>query len=352
MVVLVTDRPDSNSDLALRLLRLATTVVVAPHRLDTVSQPMAAIVLDLNFAIAIEVDLVRSFLRRRPHTPVICNARDKTRRTAVQAHALGGTTEIRVVDSEEAVETALIELFALSPSDRTNVARSARETEQALGSLFHDVASDRTVDLAPADRASASVLSAIETDGIDAWLDIVWSYDNLTYQHCLLVTGLASAFALSLGFRAKDSLSLTKAALLHDVGKARIPITILQKPGALTPAEIAVMRSHVVIGYDALRASGNCDAYILDVVRHHHEMLDGSGYPDGLRGGEISDLVRLVTICDIFAALIERRSYKEPLPPEKAYGIISGMAGKLEPALLNAFRPIALACQVEHAEAV
>ncbi len=79
---------------------------------------------------------------------------------------------------------------------------------------------------------------------------------------------------------------------------------------------------------------------LLSVVRSHHEMLDGSGYPDRLRGGEIPDLVRLVTICDIHAALIERRPYKAPMDAGKAYAILESMAGRLDADLVRAFQPV------------
>jgi HD-GYP domain-containing protein (c-di-GMP phosphodiesterase class II) len=77
-------------------------------------------------------------------------------------------------------------------------------------------------------------------------------------------------------------------------------------------------------------------------VRHHHEFLDGSGYPDGLCGESISDVVRMLTISDVFAALIEERRYKPAMPRERAYEILAEMRGKLERALVSAFRPVAL----------
>ena len=82
---------------------------------------------------------------------------------------------------------------------------------------------------------------------------------------------------------------------------------------------------------------------MLVVVRAHHEMLDGFGYPDGLRGDQIPDLVRLVTICDIYAALIERRAYKPPLPGGQALAILDNMEGQLDGDLVRAFRPTAMA---------
>ena len=100
------------------------------------------------------------------------------------------------------------------------------------------------------------------------------------------------------------------------------------------------MRHHAALGADLLLAQGGFEPEIIDVVRHHHEKLDGSGYPDALAGSEIGDLVRIVTICDIFSALTERRAYRAPLGITEAVTLMTGMRGELDRALLHAFAPI------------
>ena len=97
-----------------------------------------------------------------------------------------------------------------------------------------------------------------------------------------------------------------------------------------------------MIGYDLLKDIPDISPDILDGVRHHHEYLDGSGYPDALKASKISDLVRLLTISDIFAALIEKRPYRPAMSRQDAYRILCGMEGKLETSLLRAFRNVAL----------
>ena len=153
------------------------------------------------------------------------------------------------------------------------------------------------------------------------------------------MAGLAAAFSSALGLCPADRHRLAKAALLHDVGKTKIPPAILNKPGKLDEAELKVMRTHPAHGH-AMLAGRGFDPIMLAVVRSHHEMLDGSGYPDKLKGGEIPDLVRLVTVCDIYGALIERRCYKPPMESTKAYGILESMAGRLDGDLVRAFRPV------------
>src|SRR3954452_1245187 len=126
--------------------------------------------------------------------------------------------------------------------------------------------------------------------------------------------------------------------MLHDIGKARIPLSILEKPDRLDQDEMALMRKHPEYGLEALGANCALPPEMLDMVVHHHELLDGSGYPHGLMGNEISDLVRIMTISDIFGALIERRSYKPPLSGEAAYQILTDMGSKLDVDLVRAFR--------------
>lgn len=99
------------------------------------------------------------------------------------------------------------------------------------------------------------------------------------------------------------------------------------------------MRTHAALGYDML-VDGDFSPEMLQVVRSHHEMLDGSGYPDRLRGDEIPDLVRLVTICDIYGALIERRPYRPAMSGSKAYEIVQSMSGRLDADLVGSFRPV------------
>jgi putative nucleotidyltransferase with HDIG domain len=178
----------------------------------------------------------------------------------------------------------------------------------------------------------------MEAHGLASWIDTVRKHHGQTYQHCLIVTGVAVAFAQHLGLSRPDQLRLSFGAMLHDIGKARIPGSILEKPAPLTPQEMMVLSKHPEYGIDALKASRGLNEELLDIVIHHHEYLDGSGYPHGLSGSEISDPVRIITICDVFGALVERRSYKTPLPAETAYQMLLDMGDKLDKDLVREFR--------------
>jgi HD-GYP domain-containing protein (c-di-GMP phosphodiesterase class II) len=147
---------------------------------------------------------------------------------------------------------------------------------------------------------------------------------------------------MRMGLARNDVVHIAVASTLHDVGKAKVPLEILDKPGALTPQEFASIKLHPGFGRDMAVASGGFDDAVVDAILHHHEYLDGTGYPDGLSQSQIGDLTRIITIVDIFAALIEERVYRAAMPFEKAFAILEGMDTKLDRPLVKAFRPVAL----------
>ena len=190
-------------------------------------------------------------------------------------------------------------------------------------------------------EAENKILKAIKHSSLREWLTTVGCHHTDSYRHCLFVTGFAVAFAQHLGMRDDDQRRLARAALLHDVGKAFIPVALLDKPGALTVEEMEEMRQHPRRGYEALSAQGGFPPEMLDVVLHHHEFLDGTGYPNGLSGKQISDIVRLTTIVDIYAALVEKRAYRLQFTHARAFSMMEEMGDKLDQHLLHAFRPVA-----------
>ncbi len=259
-----------------------------------------------------------------------------------QAYALGATAVVsrpreitfKLAQIEVAEKAALID-FAIT-------SREIADGAAAFASMFSAAQDGKLINLADAERATSEIIDSIVLNGLGAWLDDVRRYHEGTYQHCLLVTGVAVGFALDIGFSSQDVKRLGMAATLHDIGKARIPLSILDKPGRLDASEEEIMRRHPAIGCELLQNTSGISPDILDGVRHHHEYLDGSGYPDALTAPDISDLVRLLTISDIFAALIELRPYSPPISREDAYKILCGMDGKLERPLVKAFRNVAL----------
>jgi putative nucleotidyltransferase with HDIG domain len=227
-------------------------------------------------------------------------------------------------------------------TDGAIVSPEITDSAAAFASMFSAIRGGKAMDFSDAEHATSQIIDSIAQNGLTAWLDDVRRYHEGTFQHCLLVTGVAVGFALDMGFASPDVSRLGIAATLHDIGKARIPLSILDKPGRLDPCEEEIMRRHPVIGCELLKDLPDISPEILDGVRHHHEYLDGSGYPDALTAPKISDLVRLLTISDIFAALIESRPYRPAMLRQDAYKVLCGMDGKLEPSLVKAFRNVAL----------
>ncbi len=260
-----------------------------------------------------------------------------------QAYALGATG---VVHNAKQAASKLTQVeAAMRAAEAGSEGEPAWMTDsgKAFAAMFSAIGNGKAIHLADAETVTMQIVTSITQNGLNGWLDNVRKYHEGTFQHCLLVTGIAVAFALDIKFSPQDVKRLGMAATLHDIGKARIPLAILDKPGRLDPGEEDIMRQHPVIGYDLLKDIPGISSETLDAVKHHHEYLDGSGYPDALTAPQISDLVRLLTISDIFAALIELRPYRAAMPREDAYKILCNMDGRLETSLVKAFRRAALA---------
>lgn len=261
-----------------------------------------------------------------------------------QAYALGATLVLPGPINTNRLLAALVgaDERTSSPTTAPHSYDATEAAATAIASMFTAVTLGEPIDVGGTKEAGRKIAARISEHGLTEWLTTVRRHHEGTYQHCLLVTGIAIDFGLSLGVGKTDLERLYSAAMFHDIGKASIPLEILDKPGRLDVDERALIETHPVAGYDVLKAHGGISAEILDAVRHHHEYLDGSGYPDALGAENISDIVRILTISDIFAALIEHRSYRPTMAREDAYDILCGMNGKLEKALVVSFKDVAL----------
>jgi putative two-component system response regulator len=162
--------------------------------------------------------------------------------------------------------------------------------------------------------------------------------DPSTNGHCERLAQHAVRLGRTLSLGHEDLEALHRGGYLHDVGKIGIPDSILLKPGPLTPAELALMRRHPEIG-DSLCAPLQSLRRVRPIVIAHHERLDGSGYPGGLRGDEIPLLAQIVGIVDVFDALTSERPYRVALSPEESgrYLVREAEAGKFAPRYVEAF---------------
>ncbi|MES2819579.1 MAG: HD-GYP domain-containing protein [Pseudomonadota bacterium] len=142
--------------------------------------------------------------------------------------------------------------------------------------------------------------------------------DEYTYMHSVAVCALMIALARQLGLDEDQVREAGMAGLLHDIGKMAVPLTVLNKPSTLTEAEFGVMRGHPQAGTDMLLQSRQVSALVLDVCLHHHEKVDGSGYPHRLAGEQISLFARMGAVCDVYDAITSDRPYKKGWDPAEA----------------------------------
>ena len=165
--------------------------------------------------------------------------------------------------------------------------------------------------------------------------------DPYTRGHSERVAHYARVLAIATEKYNKDELnSFHYACLLHDIGKVNIPDQILMKPGRLTSEEFEVIKTHPVVGVEAVMKVQGLDQS-LDVIKSHHERWDGKGYPDQLKGEEISQLARIVSIADAFDAMTSSRSYRSALPLDEAYSrIVEGKGTQFDPELVELFKKV------------
>jgi len=156
---------------------------------------------------------------------------------------------------------------------------------------------------------------------------VIFSKDYYTFTHMVQVALLGMAFCRFLGWKEDDLKSFGFGALFHDVGKSSIDNAILNKPGKLDADEFDLMKAHPRLGYERVKKTHVMTPDQLSVILHHHEALDGSGYPDGLEGNDISLYARIARIADCFDALTTNRPYKSALPPAKAIKIMTDEMG-------------------------
>lgn len=161
--------------------------------------------------------------------------------------------------------------------------------------------------------------------------------DEYTYMHSVAVCALMVALGRQLELTDEECRVAGLAGMLHDMGKALMPQEVLNKPGKLTATEFEIIKQHPVRGHELLVACETVDEKVRDVCLHHHERVDGKGYPHQLAAEQISLLARMGAICDVYDALTSDRPYKAGWDPAVALAQMSSWAGQFDPALFQAF---------------
>ena len=178
------------------------------------------------------------------------------------------------------------------------------------------------------------------------------SYDEYTYHHSLSVAVVSIAIAQQLGFSKKDLTQIGKCAMMHDIGKTRIPIELINKTSSLNADEFAIVKTHSEEGFRYLSDKGIGDEELWTAVMHHHEKMDGSGYPDGLANADIPIISRIIAVADVYDALTSFRPYRKPTQPIEALELIMGGASDvfdfdIVKAFLDIMEPYPVGCLIE-----
>ncbi len=218
-------------------------------------------------------------------------------------------------------------------------ARICGAARQAVTSMFQEARMGNTVDAAGAGQLVQDISDSVARNaGALISLARLKTADDYTYMHSVAVCAMMIALARQLGFDKATVRAAGEAGLLHDMGKASLPMELLNKPGKLSDAEFAIVREHPALGHALLSKSSGVGAMALDVCLHHHEKMDGSGYPEGLKGDQISRLAKMGAVCDVYDAITSNRPYKEGWDPaESMRKMGQWSSGHFDPVVFQAF---------------
>lgn len=179
----------------------------------------------------------------------------------------------------------------------------------------------------------------LDNQDINKCICDIKTYDNYTYIHCLDTSIMATFLALSLNIEKSKIKELAIGSILHDVGKTRVPYNIINKRGKLTEEEFKEVKKHPIYGKEILQKRFRMSDIILNTVIQHHERVDGTGYPYGLTGDDISKYGKIIAICDVYDAVSTNRSYRKKFSHKDAYEfILSGSGSSFDSHIVNKFK--------------
>ena len=213
-----------------------------------------------------------------------------------------------------------------------------RITRKNITKIFREAAESSHVDMDLVRVCSKSVVAAAESDDLGGVLDELKSHHSYSFVHSLKVASIMVIFGKYIGLKKPDLHLLAQGGLMHDIGKCRISDELLNKPTALEDEEWQEMRRHPDYAELLLGGKPEIPIEVFHMATRHHEKMDGTGYPYGLKGGQIDDLSLITAITDVYSALVDKRSYKSSFPLSRTVGIMRAMSGHhLEAGFLTKF---------------
>ena len=235
-------------------------------------------------------------------------------------------------------------------ADRSNAPVSMQEelakaaeifagARQAVTTMFQEARMGNTVDAAGAGQLVQDISDSVARNA-SALISLarLKTADDYTYMHSVAVCAMMIALARQLGLDEHQVRAAGEAGLLHDMGKALLPVEVLNKPGKLSDEEFVIVRRHPQLGHDMLRKASGVGDIALDVCLHHHEKMDGTGYPMGLDGDRISLFAKMGAVCDVYDAITSNRPYKPGWDPaESLKRMAEWVGGHLDSRVFQAF---------------
>ncbi|NWG30186.1 MAG: HD-GYP domain-containing protein [Rhodocyclaceae bacterium] len=261
----------------------------------------------------------------------------------------GRDVELSGPTREEAARQVDAELERIAatpePPPRVALAEEVRRAakicakgKERVVSMFQEARMGKAIDHAAAGALVEEITASVARNpGALISLARLKTADDYTYMHSVAVCALMVALARQLGMDDDTTRELGMAGLLHDLGKALMPLEVLNKPGKLTDAEFAIMKAHPVEGHRLLVEGGAAGEIPRDVCLHHHEKIDGSGYPEGLRGEAISLFAKMGAVCDVYDAITSNRPYKAGWDPAESIRRMTEWKGHFDERVFHAF---------------
>jgi HD-GYP domain-containing protein (c-di-GMP phosphodiesterase class II) len=218
--------------------------------------------------------------------------------------------------------------------------RLCAQARHSVSALFDEARMGRALDVDGCAPLVEEIATSMQRNA-GAMLGLVRlkAHDDYTFMHSVAVCTLMVVLSRRMGLDETQVREAGVAGLVHDIGKAKIPLEVLNKPGKLAPAEYQLIKRHPRLGHDMLLEGGMASPMALDVCLHHHERPDGQGYPEGLSGEAFSPLARMAAVCDVYDAITSNRPYKEGWLPADSIAKMADWtrAGKFDAGVFRAF---------------
>lgn len=243
-----------------------------------------------------------------------------------------------VLVDEIPVESPTIQERSSFNDEIKRASRIVAKGKEAVVSMFQEARMGKAIEAeAAAPLVEEISNSVLRNPGALISLARLKTADDYTFMHSVAVCALMIALARQLGLDEQQTREAGMAGLLHDLGKAMIPLEVLNKPGKLTDAEFDLVKTHPDEGYKMLLTGSGISEMTKDVCLHHHEKVDGSGYPKGLNAETMSLFAKMGAVCDVYDAVTSNRPYKAGWDPAESIKRMAEWKGHFDPKVFQAF---------------